>query len=184
MIGQASGQTSTMPPQVPHHPHAAEDREQLDERRQLSSITWKAAALGVGVVAVDAGADHQLALVGLADVDMDRVRHDDACRSTGFIGSETSACSGWLWIGRRTPAIAASTRVVAGGDDADLARPDEAARGLDARHAAAARGESPVTSQFWMMSTPRASAARAKPQATASCRATPPRRCNVAPSTG
>jgi len=29
----------------------------------------------------------------------------------------------------------------------------------------------PVTSQFWMMSTPRSSAARAKPQATASWRA-------------
>ena len=41
-----------------------------------------------------------------------------------------------------------------------------------------------VTSQFSTMSTPCASAARAYPQATASCRATPPRRCRVAPSTG
>ena len=41
-----------------------------------------------------------------------------------------------------------------------------------------------TTSQFWMMSTPRAEAARAKPQATASCRAVPPRRCSAAPTTG
>ncbi|KGW46752.1 hypothetical protein Y049_5881 [Burkholderia pseudomallei MSHR684] len=42
----------------------------------------------------------------------------------------------------------------------------------------------PVTWQFWMMSTPARSAPRAKPQATASCRATPPRRWIDAPSTG
>src|SRR6266850_2390541 len=30
---------------------------------------------------------------------------------TGFTGSETSACSGWLCSGRRTPAIAASTEL-------------------------------------------------------------------------
>ena len=34
------------------------------------------------------------------------------------------------------------------------------------------------------MSTPRAEAARANPQATASCRAVPPRRCSAAPTTG
>ena len=42
----------------------------------------------------------------------------------------------------------------------------------------------PWTSQFCRMSTPQASAARAKPQATASWRATPPRCWNEAPSTG
>jgi hypothetical protein len=35
-----------------------------------------------------------------------------------------------------------------------------------------------------MMSTPRASAARAKPHATASWRATPPRACSSPPTTG
>ena len=42
----------------------------------------------------------------------------------------------------------------------------------------------PVTSQFWMMSTPHASAARAYPQATASCRAVPPRRWTSPPVMG
>jgi hypothetical protein len=51
---------------------------------------------------------------------------------------------------------------VAGRDDADLLpRRDEAARGLDALDRAAASRRMPVTSQFWMMSTPSASAPRA-----------------------
>jgi hypothetical protein len=42
----------------------------------------------------------------------------------------------------------------------------------------------PVTSQFWMMSTPRASAARAYPHATASWRTVPPRGCSSPPRIG
>ena len=42
----------------------------------------------------------------------------------------------------------------------------------------------PVTSHCWMTSTPRASAARAKPHATASCLAVPPLRWYEAPSIG
>ena len=41
-----------------------------------------------------------------------------------------------------------------------------------------------MTSQFCIMSTPRFAAARAKPQATPSCRATPPRAWNDAPIIG
>ena len=79
--------------------------------------------------------------------------------STGLTGSETSACSGWLSIGRRKPAIASTLRV-AGDDDADLARPDEALVVSTPTTLPPSR-RMPVTSQFWMMSTPRASAARA-----------------------
>ena len=42
----------------------------------------------------------------------------------------------------------------------------------------------PVTSQFWMMSTPIASQARANAHATWSCLAMPARGWKVAPSTG
>ena len=69
----------------------------------------EAAALAVAGVGVDAGADHQIALVGLADVAVHGVATSPPCASTGLIGSDTSACSGWLSIGRRRPAIAAST---------------------------------------------------------------------------
>ena len=54
---------------------AGEDREELEGRRHLVLDDVEAAALAVAVVAVDAGAEHQLALVRLADVDVDRVRH-------------------------------------------------------------------------------------------------------------
>ena len=49
---------------------------------------------------------------------------------------------------------------MAGRDDADLPGLDEAPAGLDAGDPSPSR-RMPVTSQFWMMSTPRASAARA-----------------------
>src|SRR6185369_315522 len=45
--------------------------------------------------------------------------------STGLIGSDTIACSGWLSIGRRKPAI------LAGHHDADLLRADGAVRGFE-----------------------------------------------------
>ena len=80
--------------------------------------------------------------------------------STGSISSDTSACSGWLWIGRRIRNMSARTVVVAG-----ATRPTRrAAIGPRDVRTPAIRPPStskPVTSQSWMMSTPSRSAARA-----------------------
>ena len=62
----------------PEHPHAAEDREDLADRRERVLDQRQAAALRVADVLVGARADDELALVGLADVGVDRVRHHDA----------------------------------------------------------------------------------------------------------
>jgi hypothetical protein len=133
----------------------------------------EAAALAVAVVGVDTGADDQLTLV----------RDMTTVSSTGFSGSDTNACSGWLSTGRRNPAIAAST----------LALPATTTPTFGARIVPRVVSTPvtpplsriiPVTSHCSMMSTLRASAARANPHATASWRATPARRCSDAPSIG
>ena len=91
---------------------------------------------------------------------------------TGFSPSVTKACSTWLSIGSRRPAISPTW----------LDRPATAIPTLPAamypREVSTPRTRppsmrKPVTSQFWIRSTPRASAPRANPQATASCRAVP-----------
>ena len=56
--------------------------------------------------------------------------------STGLIGSDTIACSTWLEIGSRNPAMAAQHAGMAGDGDGDLLGADGAARGLDAGDAA------------------------------------------------
>src|SRR5699024_10380228 len=62
---------------VAQHAHARKDRVQLLQRRQLMFDHIHAAALAITEIAIDAGTDHQLALVGLADVNMHRTGHDD-----------------------------------------------------------------------------------------------------------
>ena len=101
----------------------------------------------------------------------------------GLSGSDTRACSGWLSIGSRTSAILASMLLWPAATSATflvLIAP----RLVSMPTTAPFSRRIPTTSQFWMMSTPSASAARAKPQATASWRATPARRWKEAPSTG
>ena len=56
----------------------AEDREQLDGCRQLVLDHMRRPTLRIGGVGIDPGAHHELTLVGLADIDVNRVRHDDA----------------------------------------------------------------------------------------------------------
>ncbi len=53
-------------------------REQLADRVERVRRDVQPAALRVGRIGVGAGADHQLALVGLADIGVDRVRHHHA----------------------------------------------------------------------------------------------------------
>ena len=61
-----------------HHPQPRDGRQKLAERGHLVLDDVHRAALRVGIVGVDARADDEFALVGLAAIDMHRVRHDDA----------------------------------------------------------------------------------------------------------
>jgi hypothetical protein len=63
---------------VAQHAHAAKRREQFADGRERVGIDMQRATLRVAVVAVGTGADDQLALVGLADISVDGVRHDHA----------------------------------------------------------------------------------------------------------
>ena len=84
---------------------------------------------------------------------------------TGSSSSDTSACRGWDWIGRSNPAIAATTEecpAAASAIEPAAIRP----RVVCTATARPSTTSTPVTSQFWIRSTPIASARRAKPQAT------------------
>ena len=82
------------------------------------------------------------------------------------------------------PALRMHLRRHAGDRHADLRRADRR-RGWSATPTMRSPSfRKPVTSQFSMMSTPSRSAACAKPQATASWRAVPPRGCSRPPTTG
>ena len=107
MIGEPSIVMSITPPQVRSSADAADHRHQ--RHAALADILdhRQVAALGVGVVAVDVAAEDEAALVRLADVEMPGAEGDDV-RGSGFSPSETKACSTWLSIGRRSPAIAAT----------------------------------------------------------------------------
>ena len=100
------------------------------------------AALRVGVVTIDARADDQLTLVGLAHINVDRVRHDDAIEDRlhglGHQRLQRMALD-------REPHTrhARQHGVVPGCDDRKLAGADETARGFntgDAAPLAADRG--------------------------------------------
>jgi hypothetical protein len=80
--------------------------------------------------------------------------------STCSNSSETSAWSGCDWIGSRIPAIAASTDVWPAAASATL-RARIVPRDVRTPVTAPPETSIPVTSQSWMMSTPRASAPRA-----------------------
>src|SRR5499427_4165348 len=59
------------------HAHAAEHGEQLADRLERMAGDVRAAALRVGGIGIRAGADHELALIRLADIRVDGVGHDD-----------------------------------------------------------------------------------------------------------
>jgi hypothetical protein len=62
MIGERSGVTSTMPPQLRSMRMRPKLREQLADRVQRMRADVQRAALTIGYVRVGAGADHQFAL--------------------------------------------------------------------------------------------------------------------------
>ncbi len=144
----------------PQQVRAREDREQLDQRGQLALDDVERAALAVAVPGVDAGADHQLALVRLADVDVDRVGHDhgrlDRLEQLGDERLERMALERQPDAGHP-----GQDRGVAGRHDRDAAGGDRPARGLHAGHPTVARCRCPVTSAPSIRSTPSASAPRA-----------------------
>ena len=100
-----------------------------------------------------------------------------------MIGSVTAACSTCDSIGRRTPAIAA-TRELLPATAIPIFFVAMKPREVSMPATRPASRRIPVTSHFWMMSTPQESAARANPQATASWRTLPPRRWTSPPLIG
>ena len=84
---------------------------------------------------------------------------------TGSKSSETRAWSGWDWMGRRMPAISAST------EESPATHKATFSVAIGPRVVWTPTTLSPmrsmsVTSQFWMMSTPISSPLRAKAHAT------------------
>src|SRR5690349_8579150 len=161
------------------HAQAAEDRKQLDQRVQQILDDGRAAGLGIGIVAVDAGAHDQLALVGLADIDMDGARHDDGVEHR-LDRLADQRLERMAFEGKAQSRHGREHAGMASGDAATFFAPMKPFDVSTPRTRPWSMRK-PVTSQFWMMSMPRLSAARAKPHATASWRATPPRRCSEAP---
>ena len=138
-----------------HQRHAA--LAHVLDRRQV-------AALGVGVVAVDVAAEDQAALVGLADVEMPGAEGDDAGRSAASAPSDDEGLQHVALDRQPQARHRGDARGVAGDRHADLAGADRRRASSRRRSTRPPRSRMPVTSQFWMMSTPRAlGAARIAP---------------------
>ena len=130
MIGERSGVTSTMPPQLRS---ILRRRNPGTARRSPPACGRRCGArpAGVGDVLVGAGADHELALVGLADVGVHGVGHDDA-REHRLDRLRHQRLQREALERQRKPATRHDDAGVAGGDDADVRSADISPRGLDA----------------------------------------------------
>ncbi len=93
-------------------------------------------ALRVRRVGVRSGADHEFALVRLADVGMDGVRHHDA-RKNRFDRFRHQSLQGIAFQGQADSGQPEHHARVAGRRDAHFAGADEAARGFQRSHRAA-----------------------------------------------
>ena len=62
---------------LPQHAHPAENREQFHNSRQGAFDNIETAALAIAGISINTRADHQLTLVGLTDITMHCVRHND-----------------------------------------------------------------------------------------------------------
>jgi len=102
---------------------------------------------------------------------------------TGFTGSDTRACSGWLWQREAHAGHRRDDRIMPGGGDRDLVGVDRAAGRVDPDHPPAGGADPRHLAILDDVDTLRIGGAGIA-QATASWRATPPRRCSVPPSTG
>ena len=118
------------------------------------------ATLRVGVVAVEVAAEHQAALVRLAHVEMPGAEGHNA-RHEGLERFRYECLQHMAFDRQSQARHGGNARGIAGDRRTDFARPDRAPRGIDADDAAIFARVKPVTSQFWMMSTPRSLAARA-----------------------
>jgi len=128
------------------------------------------------------GAEHESALVRLADVEVSGTvgQNDIEHRLDAFAheGLQHVALDRHL-----SPAIAAS-RDECPATARHIVSAAMCPRVVSTAVTRAPSRAMPVTSQSSMMSTPASDAARAYPQATASWRTVPPRRCRNPPSTG
>ena len=136
MIGEASGDDVHDAAPGPQHVRAREDREELEGGGHLVLDDVERAALAEAVVAVDPGAEDQLALVRLADVDVDGVRHDDG-RVDRLEQLRHQRLQRVALERQPDPGHRRDDRGVPGRDDGDLAGADRTARGLDAGDPAA-----------------------------------------------
>ena len=158
-----------------------EDREELDRRAHLVLDHMERAPLRVAVVRVDAGPHHELALVGLADVDVDGVRHHDRVEH----GLEQDGDQRLQRVGlQRQPQAehgGQDARVPRGGER-DLPRGSFRGSSRRPRHGRRPAQEPRHLGVLHDVDAELGSRASVPP-ATRSRRATPPRRCSVAPST-
>ena len=138
MIGERSGVTSTMPPQL----RSMRMRRTIGNSSQIASSVWdgdvQSAGLRVGGVGVRARADDEFALVGLRHVGVDRVRHHHAghyrLHRLGDQRLQRVAFQRHANTGHRH-----DNAGVTGRDDADLLGADRAAAGLQGLDRARAR---------------------------------------------
>ena len=132
MIGERSGVTSTMPPQL----RSMRRRRKVGNSSQIASSVCvamcSAAALAVGYIGVGAGADDQFALVGLRHIGVDRVRHHHAGHHRLYrFGHQCLQRDSSRAAGAR-PAIAITTLVWPAATTPIFLRRDGAARCLHA----------------------------------------------------
>ena len=122
---------------LPVHAHAAERRKQLADRLQRVFHDVKRAALTVAVVGIRAGADHQIALVRLADVAMHGVGHHHRIEARlQRLGNQRLQRPR---LDRQAqPSHRRQHAAVAGGDAGHLLSADEAVARLDTDHRALA----------------------------------------------
>ena len=160
MMGERSGVTSTMPPQL----RSIRRRRKIGNNSQIASSVWLSdlhpAGLGIARVLVGAGAEHQLALVRLADVGVHGVGHHHAGQAPASPAPRPAPARGSSRAAGGSPPSPSPRWYCRRPTTPTLLGADGALAGFEAVTRRWPRGE-PVTSQFWMMSTPSASAARA-----------------------
>ena len=119
------------PRPLPVHAHAREQREHLDDRLERVLDGLEAAALAIAVVLIDAGADHQIPLVALADVGVNRVAHHDRGENR-LQRLRDQRLQRMALDGQAEAGHAGDHRRMARGHDRDLPRLDEPPGRIDA----------------------------------------------------
>ncbi len=122
------------------HAHAPDCRHQRHAAFTDVLDSRQVAALGVGIVAVDVAAEHQAALVGLADIEMPRPEGDDA-RNERLDRFRHEGLQHMALDRQPQTGACGDPRTAAGHRQANLARADDSPRGLDPDDAIAIANE-------------------------------------------